>query len=194
MVRFRKRAITTVLAAAISMTAMPATAQDQPPPSPHAEPSIASAAGRLSLPDVDGLAWQREYEGYGPTATESDIAPLEIETFVAAAEADLSRFGAHGADAHEASTDVRVGAYLAMRVAGADGEVIRHATEVWIAALLDLPEAPLEEATVGGRDVLVAEPTGMAPLYLLVEGDTVHLISTPEEVAVRILAALDRPS
>jgi hypothetical protein len=161
------------------------------PDATDAMPVADSDVPPIALPVVDGIEWQREYEGYGATAADSDIAPLAIDVFVDAIEADISRFGGRGADAHDAATGDRIGAYLAMRVAGAGQESVEQAALVWIASLLDLPEAPATDASIGGRDVLVVVPAeGMAPLYVYTAGDTVHLVSTPEDDAARILAAL----
>lgn len=145
----------------------------------------------IALPAVDGIEWQREYEGYGASATESDLAPLDIDIFLDAVGADISRFGARGADAHDAATGERTGAYLAMRVAGADSEGLQRAALAWFAALLDLPEVAAAEASMAGLDVLVVElPEGLPPLYVYIAGETVHFVSTPEDEAARILAAL----
>jgi len=161
------------------------------PDATDALPVAVSDVPPIVLPVVDGMEWQREYEGYGASAMDSDIAPLAIDVFVDAIDADISRFGGRGVDAHHVDTGDRIGAYLAMRVAGADRESMERAALVWIAHLLDLPEAPVADASIGGLDVLVVGPLdGMAPLYIYTTGDTVHFISTPEDEAARILAAL----
>jgi hypothetical protein len=145
----------------------------------------------MALPTVDGIEWQREYEGYGASATESDIAPLGIDIFLEAIGADISRFGARGADAHDAATGERMGAYLAMRMAGADRESLERAALAWFAALLDLPEVSAASDSIGGLDVLaVTLPEGLPPLYVYAAGETVHFISTPQREAALILAAL----
>ena len=151
----------------------------------------ASDVRPIALPAVDGIEWEREYEGYGATALDSDIAPLAIDVLLDAIDADISRFGARGADARDIDSGERSGAYLALRVDGADRESMEHAVLAWVAALLDMPEAPVEDASIGGLDVLVVAPgEGTEPVYIHTIGDTVHLISTPEDEAARILAAL----
>ncbi|MEX1336177.1 MAG: hypothetical protein AB1Z66_12840, partial [Candidatus Limnocylindrales bacterium] len=157
----------------------------------EAQPGAASDVTPIDLPAVDGIEWDREYQEYGADALESDSAPLGLDVFLAAIDADASRLGTRGVDARDVETDDLLGGYLALRVAGADAEGIEEAALVWIAALLDVPEAPVSDASLDGFDVLVvAPPEGMSPLYVYAEGDTVHLISTPEAVAARILAAL----
>ncbi len=161
------------------------------PAATEAEPDAAPDVQPIALPAVDGIEWDREYEGYGATALDSDIAPVAIDVLLDAIDADISRFGAHGADARDSESGERTGAYLALRVAGADRESMEHAVLTWVAALLDMPEAPVEDASIGGLDVLVVVPAeGMEPVYIHTASDTVHLISTPEDVADRILAAL----
>ena len=161
------------------------------PAATEAEPVAASDVRPIALPAVDGIEWEREYEGYGATALDSDIAPVAIDVLLDAIDADISRFGAHGADARDIDSGERSGAYLALRVDGADRESMERAVLAWVAALLDVPEAPVEDASIGGLDVLVVAPgEGMEPVYIHTTGDTVHLISTPEDEAARILAAL----
>ena len=161
------------------------------PAATEAEPEAASDVPPIDLPAVDGMTWEREYHGYGATALDSDIAPLGIDVLLDAIDADISRFGAHGADARDIDSGERLGAYLALRVDGADRESMEHAVLVWVAALLELPEAPVATDSIGGLDVLVVAPgEGMEPVYIYTTGDTVHLISTPEGEAARILAAL----
>ena len=176
---------------ALSMTTMPALAEDEPGPEGSLEAADTADVPPMALPAVEGIEWQREWEGYGASATESDIAPLAIDVLLDAIDADISRFGGHGADAHEADAGERIGAYLAMRVAGADREAMERAALAWLAHLLDVPEAPVSSESIGGLDVLaLAPPEGMGPLFIYAAGDAVHFISTPEGDAARILAAL----
>lgn len=161
------------------------------PDASDAVPDAASDVASIELPAAEGIEWEREYEGYGASAMESDMAPLGIDTFLGAIDADVSRFGAHGVDARDAETGELVGAYLALRVDGADQQSVERAALAWIASLLGVAEAPVSEGSIGGLDVLiVAPPEGMSPLYVHVAGDTVHLLTTPEAEAARILAAL----
>ena len=157
----------------------------------EADTGAASDVPPIDLPASDGIEWEREYEGYGATALDSDIAPLAIDVLLDAIDADLSRFGAHGADAYDIDSGERLGAYLALRVDGADRESMERAALAWVAALLELPEAPVAVDSIGGLGVLVVAPgEGMQPLYIYTAGDIVHLVSTPEDEAALILAAL----
>lgn len=161
------------------------------------EPEATSAASDVDpdlapipLPEVEGVEWRREYEGYGPTALDSDIAPMGIDVLLDAAEADIARFGVRAADVHDAESGDRSGAYLAMRVAGAGRERMEEAALAWIASLLGQAEVAATGRSIADRDVLVVSLPDDMELFVHAADDTVHFVSSSEDVATRILAAL----
>ena len=114
----------------------------------HDENSIGAALASRELMDQlrqmgmqTGGPAPMDKRGRSAFLSQLDQTIQDIQDAIDAGDADISRFGGHGVDAHDADTGDRIGAYLALRVAGADQESVERAALVWIAFLLDLPEA-----------------------------------------------------
>jgi hypothetical protein len=142
-------------------------------------------------PDVEGLSWR----------TTRDLVGTELEDSLSDPEREMwdamlaeSGVGFEFASLRDASVfdeiaDERAGNFTAMRIAGADAEALLPVLLDWLTSLADV-EFEFTTGTTAGKDVTNVAADGQVIGVAYTAGDTLYLITMPDETAARVLDQL----
>jgi hypothetical protein len=181
------------LALAVALC-LPMTAGASAQSDPAEEPTTAP----ITLPELEGLAWHRSIDVSGPQIA-SDADEIEVgqwTTLVESAGASLEELEYTYQAAFDPSALPDLGGLATVRVAGADTDALRAAVVDdivnQVVSLGDEPPEP-QEATIGGKDVVVVElpeAAGFADAIVYASADVVYVLLLAEELAAQALQQL----
>lgn len=191
---------TWVIAAVIGLlgimpAASAAQSEETAEPSPAAVASAApavEATGFQPPPEAEDVGWTdvSVLDGAEIEATSNEGTLAQWEALLAGTGSTYAEAGQLNAQAVDPQSGESIGMYSAIRVAGADEEMLREAMLGVFREGLDPEEYTFEEAEVGGKAVTLIGRAADERAAVYVHGDTAHLIDLPDDQLATILAAL----